>query len=316
MKLNTRIIIYFFVLLVFCVYEFSANYIFNVLIRTENESELVKINLPPETGNVKFNVEQAEKVNLKWKEGLSLKGWVLKDNNPRIKREVYLVLKSEHKTLVFTVLNDSLSRPDVIEQYHFGSEFALKGFETILPSYLLKEDSYKIGFVVIDDTGEYFTVSNLELVNKSGDYTVVDLNAKPESAGAEPDPELVARQVTVTINKATKEINYYLDSVGKSRKYLTVRGWGFLDGLDSKSLKSYVLLKKNRHVFVFDVKVQLRKDITSHFTKTGYNLDSTGFQSVIPFAGLEKGSYQLGLYFSKDTHTGIVYTNQFIEIGN
>jgi hypothetical protein len=317
MKINRKFAIYLFLLLFFSIYLLSANYIFNVLIRTDKESKLVDLILPPETQHVKFNIEQIKNVSLKWKEGLSIRGWVLKTKNPRVKRDAYLVLKSENSTLVFNVLNDSLPRPDIIEHFHFDKELRNKGFETVLPLYILKEDSYKIGFVLVDETGKYFSVSNLELRKISGDFNVVDLDAKPGSKVAEsvPAPESLSHQVPLNIQKPTQEINYNFDSIHKSGKFLALRGWGFIDGLDTKALKKYILLKKNRKVVVFDVRLELRKDVTSHFNKTGLNLDSSGFQSIIPLGNMEEGSYQLGLYFSKGNQTGVVYTNRFFEIG-
>jgi hypothetical protein len=324
MKKNRKYIIYILVLGVFVIYQLSANYIFNVLVRTEQESKLVDFSLPPESDVVKFNVDEVKKVKLKWKDGLYLRGWDFKLPIPKEKKDVYLVLKSTNSTRLFKVKDNNIPRPDVLSFFKLESGKFKKGFEMVIPLYILDDDVYRIGFVIEDETGKYYSTSTLELRKSGDDFKVVDFKAAAAAATSSseaqsisgPAPESVSQQVTLGIKKPTKETNYNFDSVYKSGKFLNLRGWGFIDGLDAKSLTTYILLKNNKGVFVFDVRVEPRKGVTEFFGKTGLNLDSAGFQSVIPTGNLESGSYQLGLYFSKGNHVGVAYTQKFIEISN
>ena len=315
--MNRKVIIYLLVLLAFIVYQVSANYIFNVLVKTDQESSIVNYSLPPETQVVKFNVDEVKRQNLKWKDGLYIRGWVSKLQVPKKKKDVYLVLKSTNTTLIFKVKNNNIPRPDVLNFFKLEPGRFKKGFEMVIPLYWLDEDAYQIGFVIEDETGKYYSVSNLALRKISGDFTVVGPDVASGSTVSEPeqDPVSLSHQVTLSIQKPTNEIKYYLDTITKSRKFLRVRGWGFFDGLDTKSLKSYILLKKNNQILVFDVKAELRKDVTNYFKKAGLNLDSSGFQSIISIGDLEKGSYQIGLYFLKGNQRGVLYSDRFIEIG-
>ncbi len=315
MKTNRKVIIYLLLLVVFIMYQFSANYIFNILVKTDKESGTVNFSLPPETQVVKFNVEEVNRQILKWKDGLFIGGWVLKLPVPKKKKDVYLVLRSTGTTLIFKVKNNNIPRQDVLNYFKLESTRFKKGFEMVIPLFYLSEDAYHIGFIIEDETGKYYSTSSLELRKISGDFTVVDLKAELTEAESGPDPASLSHQLTVPIQKPTKEAKYNFDTVNKSRKILTICGWGFLDGLDASSLKTYILLKKYGNTLVFDVKPMLREDVTSYNKKTGLNLDSSGFKSVIPIGNLEKGSYQLGMYFTKGIQSGVVYSDKFIEIG-
>jgi hypothetical protein len=61
----------------------------------------------------------------------------------------------------------------------------------------------------------------------------------------------------------------------------------------------------------FEVTVNRRSDVTSHYSKTGLNLDSCGFSTVISTKNLDKGNYTLGLYLEKGNHTSLVYSKGY-----
>jgi len=305
MKINSKLVFYFIALFLFVIYLFSANYIFNVLIKTGQEAKLVKIDLPSETQIIKCNIEKIEKVNLKWKEEVYLQGWVSKIINPNKKRNTYLVLKSKTNTLIFEIKNDSLNRPDVSDYFHFDRSFSNRGFELIFPLYWLKEDIYNVGFVIINEIGKYYSGSNLQLIKKNGEISLIAL---------ETETRTILHQVSVNIEKPTKELNYSFDKVEKSGDSLILYGWSFFQGMDAESQKSYFLLKGNGNIHVFGVDLLRRKDVTRYFAKSGLNLDLSGFQANIPIKNLEKGNYQVGLYTVKGDQKGMVY-DKFIEIG-
>ena len=73
-------------------------------------------------------------------------------------------------------------------------------------------------------------------------------------------------------------------------------------------------MKKDDKQFVFDSKIQARKDVTIGFKDYDQNLDKSGFKCQIPLQQLEKGIYQIGLYLVKDGHTGFIYSDKYINI--
>jgi hypothetical protein len=273
MKLNKKLAVYIFAFLMFVTYMFFADYIFNVLIKTDEEAKCVNICLPSETQNIKSSVETVKLSKLKWKEALFLKGWVFKENVKDEERDVYLVLKSKNSTLVFEIEKDNIHRPDVTAAFKMLGGIHNHGFELRIPEYRLKKDSYKIGFIIEDETGKYYSISNKVLRISDGTVSIDDLGS---------GTEYISHKVSLSLQESSREISYHFETVSMSGKRLTVSGWGFLQGLDAESLNTYILLKKNENVIVFDVSVKTRKDVTKHFIDSGLNLDSSGFSSQIP----------------------------------
>jgi len=173
MNINKKHVVYIFALLAFVTFLFSANYIFNILIKTGKEARLADISLPAETKNIKFNIDEIKREKLRWKEVVMIRGWVIKQENNYAERDVYLVLKSDKNTLVFKIKNeDIISRPDVSEYFHLAGGVHSHGFEIFIPAYRLKDDPYKIGFVIEDKSGKYYSVSGRTL-KRSGETFVI-----------------------------------------------------------------------------------------------------------------------------------------------
>ena len=306
MKISKKFVIYALALLVIVIFLFSGNYIFNVLIKTDREARLANITLPSETQNIKFNIDEVKKVDLKWKDALEIKGWVYKTIGTYAKRNVYLALKSDKSTFIFKVENENtVSRPDVSAYFHIEGGINSHGFDLFIPLYMLKEPAYKIGFVIEDETGKYYSTSN-KVLRFSGESAFISNEGT--------DPATLSYQVPLKIKESTKEAVCYFDTAGISGKYVTIRGWGFLKGMDAISIQSYILMKKNETVKAFEVKVKIRKDVSGFFKKSGLNLDSSGFQSLIPIEILEKGDYQIGFYIVKGDQAGTVFTKKHVII--
>jgi hypothetical protein len=306
MKISNKFVIYLFALLIFVIYLFSANYIFNILIIPEKEARLAGIGLPLQTNDIKFAIDKTEVTKLKWKDALFIKGWVFKENVSKEKRDIYLVLKSRHSILVFKIEKDDINRPDVSAGFHLEGGIHNHGFEAFIPLYRLKEDSYQIGFVVVDETGKHYSLFNKALwLSNDSAFT----------GDCEPEQGSISHRVALSLKGSAKKVSYCFDIVIRSGKYLTVRGWGFLNGMNTGSMRSYILLKKNKNVMVFDAELEIRKDITTAFGKYKLNLDSSGFLSCIPVGDLEKGKHQLGLYILKGDQAGTVWSDKYIDIG-
>jgi hypothetical protein len=307
MNINKKHVVYIFALLAFVTFLFSANYIFNILIKTGKEARLADISLPAETKNIKFNIDEIKREKLRWKEVVMIRGWVIKQENNYAERDVYLVLKSDKNTLVFKIKNeDIISRPDVSEYFHLAGGVHSHGFEIFIPAYRLKDDPYKIGFVIEDKSGKYYSVSGRTL-KRSGETFVIRDQGPGQGSLSQP--------VSLILKKPGKEISYCFDIVSNSGNYIDVRGWGFLKGMDAGSLKPYILFRKDENVTVYNTGIMIRKDVTKAFSKYRLNLDSSGFRALIPEKDLEKGRYRLGLYITKGDQAGMVYSDKYIDIG-
>lgn len=308
MKVSKKIVIHSVLFLILIIYLCSSNYIFNVLIKTEKEASLSKISVPAETQNIKCNIEDIKIKTIKWKDVVFMSGWVFRNDVKEEKREVYLVLKSTTNTCVFKIVNGNISRPDIIKTFQMDGNVWNHGFSIYFPLYLLTENSYQVGFVIIDETGKYYSLTRMELKLLNGDVSITGYGSGIEN-------EYIFHQKSLNIQKSTREISFNFDKIDKTDKYMTIFGWSFLKGMAATEFESYILLKKGGTVHVFSVKRETRKDVTVQFAKIGLNLDSSGFKAQIPTESLEKGSYQLGLYMVKGDQTGIVYSDKYVRLG-
>ncbi|MCX6251668.1 MAG: hypothetical protein NTX61_13060 [Bacteroidetes bacterium] len=308
MKINKIFLLYTFAVLIFAFYLFFANYIFNVIFKSANEAQQTNISLPSETQNIKCGLEKVKIEKLNWKDVLSIKGWGFKQNLKKQKKELYLVLKSKKSTLIFKVKNDKKERVDVTDYFHLERSVNDHGFEICFPLYLLKENTYQVGFVVYDESGKDFSMTSKALSISEHTATLFD-------SGSEQDLEIKSTPVSIKLNNPTSSVNNNLETVNLSDNNLTINGWGYLKGMNTDFLKSYILLNKNEKVNAFSVRVKIRKDVTDYFKESGLNLDSSGFHAHISTEKLEKGKYRLGLYIVKGDQIGMAYSDKYIDIG-
>jgi hypothetical protein len=126
----------------------------------------------------------------------------------------------------------------------------------------------------------------------------------------------VSRKVDLKFREPKRKINFYFDRIDASKSSIKIIGWGFLEGLNSDSLNTYVLFKKGQEIIVYNTVLQIRKDLTTGFIKTGLNLDSAGFQLKIPTGNFDNGQYQLGLYIEKGNNSGLLFSDKFVNVEN
>jgi len=162
-------------------------------------------------------------------------------------------------------------------------------------------------------------VKNKEKLQEAFDLFIKDRTwrqvfVEENAIATEKEKKSTSRKVTLNFKEPTLKISYYFDIIDNTGNNLTIAGWGFLDGLNSNSLKPYLLLKKEEQIISYNTVLQIRKDLTTWFIKTGLNLDSAGFQVKIPIQNFEPGTYNLGLYIEKGNQTGIVFSDKFITI--
>jgi len=124
----------------------------------------------------------------------------------------------------------------------------------------------------------------------------------------------ISRKVDLKFKESTDKVRYYFDITDIYENSLKIVGWGFLVGFNSDSLESYILFRKNGQIIAYNAIAQIRKDLTTGFSKTGLNLDSSGFHVKIPIQNFDAGNYNLGLYIVKGNRAGIIFSDKFVNI--
>jgi len=267
------------------------------------EARLVEMTLPTATDNIMSNVEEVSLVKSGFKKDLLIRGWAFKENTKEKTRELYLVLQSDKSTLVYDLVDDNLNRPGVSEFFKLTGSADNHGYEAYLPLDQIKDPEYKVGFLLKDETGLYFAMSDRKLQLSEGSAKQVNY-------------EIGAHLVNMQMKPETDKIKYFFETLNVNNNVLTISGWGFLKGLNTDSLKSYLVLRKDNKNIYFTMVPQLRTGVTTYFKdEFGVNLDHSGYSATIDGKQLQKGKYEVLLYIVRGKHVGLTYSNQFIELG-
>jgi hypothetical protein len=265
------------------------------------DAELVEMTLPVETKNIKSNVDDLRIETSGNNKVLVIKGWAFKQNVKEKSRELFVVFKLKSTYLVYDLDNDNVLRPGVTKHFKLDGGVDNHGFEGRLPIEEFLDSTYQIGYIIKDESGQFFTMSGKEAVFSNGTAKVQDVKI--------PD-----NRVSIPLKPTTNKIQYSFEKYDSSANKLTVRGWAYLEGMNANSIKTYIVLKGTKTTAVFSVIVEPRKDVTSYFKKTGLDLDLSGFSCKIDGRDLENGKYQVCIYIVGENLTGFIYSRNFLEI--
>lgn len=75
-----------------------------------------------------------------------------------------------------------------------------------------------------------------------------------------------------------------------------LRGWAFIIGEDAKDNETLLVLKSDKHTYIFDSSPTASPGVDQIFNDFGRNLKLSGFHSIIPQRIIDNGRYQVGIY--------------------
>ena len=111
----------------------------------------------------------------------------------------------------------------------------------------------------------------------------------------------------------TGGIKYYFDEfVTDGRTTVEVKGWAFIEGMDSENSEIYIVLKSADRTYVFTTETVIKEGVTEYFKGLGLNLDYSGFSAVIPARKIANGEYAVGIYITKGDIEALIYINKAI----
>jgi len=307
MKGGRKRVAYIAVVIAFIAYLFSADHILNIMVKTKQEAKPADISLPPETKDIRYFIDDMKQVRLKWKEALSIRGWVFRENVKERDRDVFFVLMGNDDTLIFDIEKDRISRRDVTSYFRMGGDNHDHGFELALAAYRLKEKTYRIGFVIDDQTGRHYHMTHQSLVKTDGSWSVQGIMGSSLES-------LRSRRKTMALKEASRTATHHIDIFEDSAEMATIAGWGFLNGLDTKDIKHYLLFKNGDHIEIVSTIPQTREDVTAAFRDSKINLDKSGYLANVPKDLLPEGRYQIGLYIVKGEDQGMAFFDRYITI--
>lgn len=295
-------------LAVLAVIFFIVLYIYNTKMTSKDEAPLYDIRIPVESRALKNSLDVVEKTSLRWKSALNIQGWVMKETKRNDDRDLYLLLKAKDTSFIYKVTKGDVSRPDVNKAFKMNEKAVnTHGFKLTIPMSHLQGRTYKVGMIIEDETGKYYT-------NMYKTITIPDDGSELKVEKVK-EPANLSAQVSLSTEKPNHELNVFIDKVEGKDGYYTVTGWGYMKGLDANNKITYVVLRKEGTIKAFTIRKKVRTDVTKTFGMNKVNLDSAGFSALIPSEDLEPGKYRLGLYISSGTQHGLQFSNKTVEIG-
>lgn len=147
---SRRYLVHIFVVLIFLAYLASANYIFGYLLTVDGEAHIHGMDIPGETGDVKYWIDTVEKQKIDWKDIILIRGWAFIEGENANNSTKYIVLCGDHEKYIFDT-NMEL-RTDVTQ--HFESmqlDLDESGFHSCIPLERISDGIYQVGLIVSKD---------------------------------------------------------------------------------------------------------------------------------------------------------------------
>jgi hypothetical protein len=109
----------------------------------QGESRLHQISLPAETNNIRYGINKLEvTTNI-----LEVEGWAFVEGQDSKNRELYIVLKSVHRTYVFD--SQVMLKPQLTQKFkELCVNVEYSGFTTIIPARKISNGEYTVGIYI------------------------------------------------------------------------------------------------------------------------------------------------------------------------
>jgi hypothetical protein len=278
--------------------------LFDRLDRIPGEAQLYRFDLPAETTNMRYEIDN---ILTDGYSGVEILGWAFVDGQDSKNRDLYIVLKSAQRTYVFDTKVEL--RPDLLQidrALTLNPDYS--GFTTLIPAREISSGEYIVGFYdrfhlrnhVMESL--YYTD---RIVIKSQDSVTSALRT--------------SKLVEVTLPEESGDITFNITDVsgptGGEQDFVGIRGWAFIEGQSTKGSRIYVILKSGINTYVFDTIPKYVWGIASYFGNYyDWDLDYSGFIARIPRDQLADGTYQLGIYIAKGDIEAFRYTDTTVVI--
>jgi len=145
-------------LVLFIVYQISANHIFTNMLRVEGEARRARHEVPTSvTEGLRARIDSALYLRREWKDTIEIRGWAFKEGADRSHYDAYIILESEIRVYVY---NTSLYiRMDIPQ--HFGEQISKNlsqsGFSAAIPLDAIDDGTYRVGILLRNRyTGEVY----------------------------------------------------------------------------------------------------------------------------------------------------------------
>jgi hypothetical protein len=280
--------------------------LFDRLEKIPGEAQLHRLQLPAETTNMRYEIDN---IFTEGHSGVEILGWAYVDGQDSQNRELYVVLKSAQRTYVFDTKVEL--RPDLLKiREVYGEELVLNadysGFRTFIPTRKISNGEYIVGVYI-----RFYLRNRVIEALYYTDRVVI------KSQGSVTPALLTSKLVEVTLPEEPGNMQFYVAGINEQKdeeqEFVEIRGWAFIEGHSTKDSKTYVVLKSDINTYVFDTIPKFAWWVALHFGNYyDWDLDYSGFIARIPGDQLQDGTYQLGIYIAKGDIEAFCYTDSVV----
>jgi len=162
-----RYVAHVLTILILLVYLASANYIFCYLLTVDGEAQVCSVNIPEETGNIKYYIDTVEEHQIDWKCFIAISGWAFIEGKDACNSSTYVVIKTETEEYTFDTSMET--RPDVTQ--HFANlqlDLDESGFYSNIPLEHIPDGTHQIGIMISRDGtgGTSYILTNTYVVKR------------------------------------------------------------------------------------------------------------------------------------------------------
>jgi hypothetical protein len=119
----------------------------------------------------------------------------------------------------------------------------------------------------------------------------------------------------VSLASDTDDVIYGVEVFIAGSNVIEIGGFAFIKGLNADGNKIYIILKSDKHTYVFDTVLKQSPDITNRFKGLNLDLGWCRFDAIIPTRKIDEGNYDVGLYITKGDIQALQYLNEAIVKG-
>lgn len=162
-----RYLIHISIVLAFLVYLVSANYIFCCVLTVDGEAGIYEIDVPAETGDVRYAIDSIETRKIDWKDMVVVNGWAFIEGTDAHNCSTHIVLKTGTEEVIFSTR--MWTRPDVTQAFSaMQLDLNESGFYSNIPLERIPDGTHQIGIIISKDDADRtsYALKNTYIVKK------------------------------------------------------------------------------------------------------------------------------------------------------
>lgn len=191
----------------------------------------------------------------------------------------------------------------------------------VLVNEMVQDSTKKVNFWYVDGHNKPYTLSESSQKFLDDNFTVED-NAelydcwtKLYVKNTESLAEIDLSKYKPLKNENGAKIKSWVEVFEVNSEHIKAQGWGYIEEQDAVNSDIRVVLISNGKAFRAPTQKIKREDITKA-SNNEFNLDNSGFSSIIKVSKLEKGKYRMGIIIKdkKTNKEGLVLTDKNFDI--